>query len=239
MSASSHEGWGLLGTHSAGEPHSRRHSAARPDRLSRVSWTPSAGREHDRGWSSWNGRTSLPCSDEYRRDADGGDSRVVLIAGEAGVGKTTLVEEFQPRTTDARWLWGACDGSLTPQPLAPLLGYRRPARGRAGQGVSGRGPAQKHGSFGCCATSSPPSDSLTVLVFEDVHWADEASLDLIQFLSRRVRELPVLILATYRDDALGRDHPLRPLLGEVGSHRWARRLSLPTLSSGAVSVLGE
>ena len=63
----------------------------------------------------------LALLDEYRRDAVGGDSRVVLIAGEAGVGKTTLVEEFQSRTTDTRWLWGACDGSLTPQPRAPLL----------------------------------------------------------------------------------------------------------------------
>ena len=78
-----------------------------------------------------------------------------------------------------------------------------------------------------------------MLVFEDVHWADEASLDLIQFLSRRVRDCSVLILATYRDDALGRDHPLRTLLGEVGSHRWARRLSLPPLSSDAVNELAS
>ena len=61
------------------------------------------------------------------------------------------------------------------------------------------------------------SDGLTVLVFEDVHWADEASLDLIQFLSRRVRDCRLLILTTYRDDALVRDHPLRTLLGEVGT----------------------
>ena len=83
------------------------------------------------------------------------------------------------------------------------------------------------------------SEGLTVLVFEDVHWADEASLDLIQFLSRRVRDCRLLILTTYRDDALVRDHPLRTLLGEVGTHRWARRLSLPPLSPDAVSTLAQ
>ena len=59
----------------------------------------------------------LSLLDEYARDAAGGDGRVVLIAVEAGVGKTTLIEELQRRRPDDRWLWGACDGSFTPQSM--------------------------------------------------------------------------------------------------------------------------
>jgi len=180
----------------------------------------------------------LALLDEYRRDAVGGDSRVVLIAGEAGVGKTTLVEEFQSRTSDTRWLWGACDGSLTPQPLAPLLDIADQLGGELAKECRDDDLPRSR-LFRLLRDELTAADDLTVLIFEDVHWADEASLDLIQFLSRRVRNCSVLILATYRDDALGRDHPLRPVLGEVGSHRWARRISLPNLSAGAVSALAS
>ena len=180
----------------------------------------------------------LTLLDEYARDAEDGDSRVVLIAGEAGVGKTSLVDELQARTPDARWLWGTCDGSLTPQPLAPLLDIADQVGGELAEAC--RADELPRGRlFRLLRDQLNSVDTLTVLVFEDVHWADEASLDLIQFLSRRVRDCTVLILATYRDDALGRDHPLRTLLGEVGSHRWARRLSLPPLSPGAVKALAS
>ncbi len=153
----------------------------------------------------------LALLDEYRRDAAGGDSRVVLIAGEAGVGKTTLVEECQCRTPDAKWLWGACDGSLTPQPLAPLLDIADQLGGELAKACRADDLPRSR-LFRLLRDELTASDRLNVLVFEDVHWADEASLDLIQFLSRRVRNCSVLILATYRDDALGRDHPLRSLL---------------------------
>jgi predicted ATPase len=175
---------------------------------------------------------------EYADDARGGDSRVVLIAGEAGVGKTALVEELQHRQSDARWLWGACDGSFTPQPLAPLLDIADQLGGELA--ATCRMPeAPRSTVFRQLRDELTSSDGLTVLVFEDVHWADEASLDLIQFLSRRVRDCRVLILTTYRDDALGRDHPLRTLLGEVGTHRWARRISVPPLSPDAVAALAQ
>jgi len=51
----------------------------------------------------------------------GGQSRVLVVSGQPGVGKTALVEAFQERSRGTRWLWGACDGLLTPRPLGPLF----------------------------------------------------------------------------------------------------------------------
>ena len=77
----------------------------------------------------------------------------------------------------------------------------------------------------------------TVLVFEDLHWADEATLDLLRVLARRLRRVPALVLATYRDDELSRTHPLRVLLGELATERRVHRMSLPLLSADGVALL--
>ena len=55
---------------------------------------------------------------------------MVLIAGESGIGKTALIEAFQAQLLGARWLWGACDGLLTPRPLGPLFDIAAQAGGR-------------------------------------------------------------------------------------------------------------
>jgi len=57
----------------------------------------------------------------YAQDARQGSGRLVLVSGESGMGKTALVEAFQQQLGQARWLWGACDGLLTPRPLGPLF----------------------------------------------------------------------------------------------------------------------
>ena len=77
--------------------------------------------------------------------------------------------------------------------------------------------------------------TLTVVVLEDVHWADESTLDLLRFLARRVRGVPVLLIATYRDDALSADDPLRVVLGDLVTHRTTRRVHVDPLSPNAVS----
>ena len=75
-----------------------------------------------------------------------------------------------------------------------------------------------------------------LLVVEDVHWADGATLDVLRYLGTRVQSLPAVLLMTYRDDALARDHPLRGVLGALGSTA-ASRLRLTSLTSDAVRAM--
>jgi hypothetical protein len=77
----------------------------------------------------------------------------------------------------------------------------------------------------------------TVLVVEDVHWADEATLDVLRYLARRIAELPAVLILTYRDDELTREHPLQQLLGQASASGRARRLPLRSLSPDAVRWL--
>ena len=75
-------------------------------------------------------------------------------------------------------------------------------------------------------------------MIEDVHWADEATLDLLSFAGRRLGRMRVLLLATYRDDELADDHPLRIVLGDLATQRATRRMRLPPLSQEAVAGAG-
>jgi predicted ATPase len=74
-------------------------------------------------------------------------------------------------------------------------------------------------------------------VIEDIHWADEATLDLMRFLTRRIRTASVLVIATYRDDWLAPSSPLRLALGDLAARRWTCRLELPPLSVEAVRTM--
>jgi hypothetical protein len=77
----------------------------------------------------------------------------------------------------------------------------------------------------------------TIIVLEDLHWADEATLDVVRMLARRLESVPVLLAATYRDDSLDRRHPLRLVLGELPSSRHVIHLTLSPLSAEAVATL--
>jgi DNA-binding CsgD family transcriptional regulator len=179
--------------------------------------------------------SQLAALESYAAEARRGDGRLVLIAGEAGVGKSALVEELEHAAPDACWLWGACDGLFTPRPLGPLfdmaaqLGGELLALGRAG--------AARESLFMALLAQVSEPGTLHVLVVEDVHWADEATIDLLRFLGRRLRGVPALILVTYRDEDLGAADPLRIALGEMAALRSVRRLALAPLSAGAVAVL--
>jgi DNA-binding CsgD family transcriptional regulator/tetratricopeptide (TPR) repeat protein len=172
---------------------------------------------------------------EYAGGAGRGDGRLVLVSGESGIGKTALVEAFQQRMKGARWLWGACDGMLTPRPLGPVFDIAAQAGGELAD-LCRRG-AHRDRLFAAFLAEMDVPGTLTVAVVEDVHWADEATIDLLSFLGRRLGRLPALLLVTYRDDELGDEHPLRIVLGNLATQRATRRMRLPPLSPEAVRAL--
>jgi len=100
-----------------------------------------------------------------------------------------------------------------------------------------RGDAPREELFGALLRQVGAPGTTHVLVMEDVHWADEATIDLLRFLARRIRDIPVLLLVTYRDEGLRATDPLRIVLGDLATQRCVRRIGLPPLSPGAVAVL--
>ncbi len=172
---------------------------------------------------------------EYAHEARGSDGRLVLVAGEAGVGKSALVEQLQREVPAARWSWGACDGLFTPRPLGPLFDLAGQLGGELAE-LCQAGAARDELFRALLRQVSEPG-ALNVVVVEDVHWADEATVDLLRFLGRRLRAAPVLLIVTYRDDGLAADDPLRIALGDLATQRSTRRIGLPPLSADAVGRL--
>jgi len=179
--------------------------------------------------------TSLALLAEYAREARLGDGRLVLVAGEAGIGKSALVEQLHQDLPGARWSWGSCDGLFTPRPLGPLLDLAGQLGGELADLC--RAGAPREDLFRALLSQASQQGTLNVLAVEDVHWADDATLDLLRFLGRRLRNVPVLLIATYRDDGLAADAPLRVAIGDLATQRSTRRMQLPPLSRGAVTEL--
>lgn len=179
----------------------------------------------------------LASLEEYATHARQGDGRMVLIAGEAGVGKSALIEEAQRDLPGAAWYWGACDGLFTPRPLGPLFDIADKLGGEL-LGLC-RAGAPREQLFSALLRQLSMPGELRVLVVEDAHWADEATIDLLRYLGRRIRDIPVLLLVTYRDEGLTATDPLRIALGDLATQRSVRRISLPPLSAAAVVVLAD
>ena len=167
--------------------------------------------------------------------ARAGEGQLVLVEGEAGVGKSALLEHFTHGLPSTRLMSGACDGMFTPRPLGPLFDIAEQLPGRLRSLC--RAGASREQLFGALLTELCEPGPLPVVVIEDVHWADEATLDLLGFLARRIREIAVLLIVTYRNDELAGTHPLRIALGYLAVQRCTSRLSLAPLSARAVRTL--
>ena len=164
--------------------------------------------------------------------AAAGSGSVVLVSGEAGIGKTSVVREFVRRVDrGTRVLLGACDDLRTPRPLGPL---RDAALGTGGplERALAEGAAEPLYAAAVAELALPP---VTVLVLEDVHWVDDASLDVVRHAARRVADGPGVLVLTFRADEVGPAHPLRALLGELGGA--PVRIRLEPLSAAAVAQL--
>ena len=170
--------------------------------------------------------------------SDSSSGRVVLVSGEAGVGKSALLGRFcdglGTRPPSARVLWAACDPLFTPRPLGPLLDISRFTDGRL-RGLVDAGAKPHDVAVALLAELEFPAP--TVFVLEDAHWADEATVDVLRLLSRRIDTTPALLIISYRDDELGRLHPLRGVLGPLPGSAALTRLRLGRLSADAVAEL--
>jgi DNA-binding CsgD family transcriptional regulator len=166
--------------------------------------------------------------------ASRGLGNLVLVTGEAGAGKTALVARFRESLHgQARILQGACDSLFTPRPLAPVADVARETGGPLEAVVEGGGRAYEVLPPLLAELDREP----TVAVLEDLHWADEATLDLVRLLARRIGATGALVLATYRDDELGPGNPPRLALG--GLSPAPETLHVPRLSLDAVRELAS
>src|SRR5215469_4674367 len=160
--------------------------------------------------------------------------RVALVAGEAGIGKTALLRLFSKGVAgSARVLWAGCDPLFTPRPLGPVIELAAVIGGEvAARAADGARPYDVAAALVRELAAGP-----TVVVFEDVHWADEATLDVIRLVARRIAEVPALLAVTYRNDGLDQSHPLRIVLGDLPGTSRVSRLTLAGLSPRAVAEL--
>ncbi len=178
---------------------------------------------------------ALATLEEALDEASAGRGRVVVVSGEAGIGKTALVGAFVAAAEQrARVLVGSCDDLSVQRPLAPLhdlVGSVSPdldAAIRAGD--------QRLDVHRLLAVELDRPPRPVMLVLEDLHWADDATLDALTYVVRRVPSLPGLIVLTVRSSDAAPDHPLHALLGAAPAPA-TEHIALAPLSEAAVETL--
>jgi len=221
-------------------------------------------RSQGTGFAVRDAELDLLCSTLTGLEASG--SRTVLLGGDAGIGKTRLIEEFRDRARAGGTLFAA--GVCTPAEggglaYGPVVGILRdlarqldettsttllaPARLRLGlldpaATETHAGPTMESSktqlfeALLTCLTALADRSRVVVL-FEDLHWADSASVEVVDFLARNLGAAPVLLLGTYRSDELERAQSLRQVVGELGRHRSVSHLELAGLDRDATAVL--
>jgi DNA-binding CsgD family transcriptional regulator/tetratricopeptide (TPR) repeat protein len=175
----------------------------------------------------------LEALDGALAEASAGCGRIFLLAGEAGVGKTAAVQAFCARRAGVRTLWGDCDDLFTPRPLGPFVAAARDGGGELARALQADAGAHEVAAALIRQAGSRP----TLMVLEDLHWADEATLDVLLVLARSIGRAPLLVVGTYRDDELDKTHPLRVVLGDLSPREPVGQLAVPRLSAAAVAEL--
>ena len=168
--------------------------------------------------------------------ARAGEGSLTLVLGEAGIGKTSLVRAAtRHRPAGLRLLWGACDALSTPRPLAPLHDIALAAGSEFAAVMAAE--VAKHDRFAAALAELTAPRPPAVVVIEDVHWADDATRDLLVFLGRRIDATRAAVIVTGRDDGLDRDHPLTGTLGRLATTPAVRRIELGPLGRASVAML--
>jgi hypothetical protein len=171
------------------------------------------------------------------REAGASAGKIAFVSGEAGAGKSTLVEQFACQLAGKpRVYWGHCDALQTSRVLGPInevaaeMSLWATATSDSGQ--------SREQLFSRLFERLSPPHPVSVVVLEDLHWADEATLDFVRFIGRRIQRTRCLLIATHRDDELTSTHLLRGVLGELTGQHTAR-LAVPALSFNAVEQLAQ
>ena len=173
-----------------------------------------------------------------RRVARGGPGEVVLLRGEAGVGKTAMLAKFVGQLDSGpRVLRGWCDPLGAPRPLGPLTDALAGLDAAAGAGLAAAVDSGDTARIYRQLLAALGDRDRWVWVIEDAHWADGATLDLVRFLARRIATLRLLLVISFRDDELGSTHPLAVTLGDLANYAGVSRIGLEALSLPAVSQL--
>jgi len=167
-----------------------------------------------------------------------GEGHCVFVTGEAGIGKTSLVKTFcKELKTKCNIYKGTCDALFTPRPLAPLydillqMGHDLPE--------SSSDITDRTAFFTKFFHDLINRKEASLIVFEDIHWADEATLDFIKFLGRRITQLQCLFILTYRDNEIHAHHPLRHVLGHLNPGSFTRIQLLPLSKEAVEKMAGE
>ena len=173
-----------------------------------------------------------------RASAERGDGRAVFVTGEPGIGKTSLVERFVPTSAgDARVLVGRCDDLSIPRPLGPFRDLASDAAPALAEALRSGAPPHDVQALLLAELEARPHP--TVLVVEDVHWADDATLDTITVVGRRIRSLPALLVLTFRSGEAPPGHLLRTTIGAIRAEDTATIELAPLSAEAVVSLAGD
>lgn len=166
-----------------------------------------------------------------------GQGRLLLVHGEAGAGKTSVVQQFLNAVpTSTTTLVAGCEALFSPRPFGPLTDLADAFPPSVALALQSAVSTSTLFPSLLAHLRRPPAPK--ILVIEDLHCADEGTLDLVRYLGRRIDMLPVLFVVTYRDDDLGIDHPIRRLLGDLPATSTVR-VPVPCLTRAAVMSLAQ
>lgn len=171
----------------------------------------------------------------YLDEAVAGHGRLVYVSGEAGIGKSALVTSFAESVgARAQVSIAYCDGSATPSPLGPLRELLPTLLPRPLPDAASR---QEMFTAVLAALRAPSGPVPRLVVVEDAHWADQATLDFLLRLARRVHDCRALVIVSFRREDVDMALGLGQLLGDTASAAGTRRLDVPPLSREGVATL--
>ncbi len=172
---------------------------------------------------------------------DNGSGKIVLVTGEAGIGKTTLLENFHKEIVNhlgSNYIlaWGGSDPLFTPRALGPLHDMARSFNPEIAKLIKDNKDSGK--LFDSLLDFLKDNNKKYILVFEDVHWADHATLDLLKFLGRRISFLNCLIIISFRSDEILNNQALKQVLAALPAQK-LERIELQPLSHDSVTKLAH